>query len=109
MTIDLSKVVFDNDFYSVALPDGLSTLILNRLNEDFATSDSEFALKIINFQIEKEVYDETSGESSTVYTKGINVIGLSNNIYGIHTNHSEYEGTVLTEDNMKYCTLEIYE
>lgn len=100
MTIDLSKVAFTNDFFSTMLPDG-STLFLNKVNEDFITPDSEeCVIKAVNL----EVIDSEENAVSCPC-----VIGLSNDILSIQTEHKEYEGEVLTPENMVYCTIEIYE
>ena len=63
-------------------------------------SDGEFAeIKAINIEI--WTYDEE-------VIKCPCVIGLGNDLMEIKTNYTEYEGKVLTPDNMGYCTIEIY-
>jgi hypothetical protein len=98
MTIELDKVVFTNDFFSTPLPDG-SIMVLNKVDESLL-SDDEFAeIKAINIEI--WTYDED-------VIKCPCVIGLGNDLMEIKTNYTEYEGKVLTPDNMGYCTIEIY-
>lgn len=98
MTIELDKVVFTNDFFSTPLPDG-SIMVLNKVDESLL-SDEEFAeIKAINIEI--WTYDEE-------VIKCPCVIGLGNDLMEIKTNYTEYEGKVLTPDNMGYCTIEIY-
>lgn len=98
MTIELDKVVFVNDFFSTPLPDG-SIMVLNKVDESLL-SDGEFAeIKAINIEI--WTYDEE-------VIKCPCVIGLGNDLMEIKTNYTEYEGKVLTPDNMGYCTIEIY-
>jgi hypothetical protein len=98
MTIELDKVVFTNDFFSTPLPDG-SIMVLNKVDESLL-SDGEFAeIKAINIEI--WTYDED-------VIKCPCVIGLGNDLMEIKTNYTEYEGKVLTPDNMEYCTIEIY-
>ena len=100
MTIDLSKTEFTNDFFSTMLPDG-STIILNTVDERLAVDGlSEQNIKCVNIAIE-----DTDGN----YISCPCVIGLGNDILIITTEYKEYEGKVLTPDNMVYCTIEIYE
>lgn len=99
MTIDLSKIVFDNDFFTSKIPDG-SLLILNKVDEDFISEGKECVVKAINIQIQ-------INEDNVVVCPSI--IGLGNDLMQITTNYKEHEGEVLTPENMAYCTLEIYE
>lgn len=98
MTIDLSKIEFNNDFFSVTLPDG-SLLVLNKVDEDFTADEEECVVKAINIEIQKE----------EEYITCPCIIGLGNDILQINTDYKEYEGEVLTPDNMGYCTIEVYE
>ena len=98
MTISLDKVEFVNDFFSTTLPDG-SLLVLNKVDEDFMTEDEECIVKGINIEIQKE----------EEYISCPCVIGLGNDLMQINTDYTEYEGEVLTPDNMVYCTIEVYE
>lgn len=101
MTVDLSKIEFVNDFFSTRLPDG-GTLILNMVDEDFIAegTNGECIVKAINIAVYD--YEGNSVECSCV-------IGLGNDKMIINTDYKEYEGKVLTPDNMAYCTIEIYE
>lgn len=100
MTIELDTIEFLNDFFSTALPDG-SSIIINMVNEDFITEDGEeCVVKAINIEVE-----DLDGNIISCPC----VIGMSNDIMEIATEHTEYEGEVLTPDNMGYCTIEIYE
>ena len=92
MIIDLSKVEFTYDFFSSTMPDG-STLILNNLSEDI--------VKQINILIQP-----IDGSANILCSS---VIGCGNAKMRIKSDYSEYLGKVLTEDNMKYCTIEMYE
>ena len=92
MIIDLSKVEFTYDFFSSTMPDG-STLILNNLSEDI--------VKQINILIQP-----IDGSANILCSS---VIGCGNAKMRIRSDYSEYLGKVLTEDNMKYCTIEMYE
>lgn len=98
MTIDLSKVEFVNDFFTVTLPDG-NLLVLNKVDEDFMADDAECIVKAINIEVQKD----------SEYVTCPCVIGLGNDIMQINTEYKEYEGEVLTPDNMGYCTIEVYE
>lgn len=101
MTIDLSKVEFTYDFFSSTMPDG-STLILNNVSEDFFTQNNEEVIvKQINILI------ELVGGSGNILCSS--VIGCGNDKMCIKSDYSEYLGKVLNEDNMKYCTIEMYE
>ena len=100
MTIDLSKVEFTYGFFSTAMPDG-STIILNNVSEDFMADDVEVVVKQINIIIQ-EIDTGANLQCSSV-------IGVGNSRLIIKSDYTEYLGKVLTEDNMKYCTIEMYE
>lgn len=98
MTIDLSEITFENDFFSIDVFDE-NTLTLNKIDESLS-SDSEAAeINRINIQL-------TTADSVVSLPS---VIGIDNSYMKINTDYKEYEGKVLTSDNMKYCTIEIYE
>lgn len=99
MTIDLAKVKFTNDFFSTSLPDG-SVLVINKVDEDFITGDNECIVKALTIEVQQ---DEDTIISCPC------VIGLSNDLLEIKTAYTEYEGEVLTPENMLYCTIEVYE
>lgn len=99
MLIDLSSVEFTNDFFSTMLPDG-GLLVLNKVDEDFLAGNSECVVKAVNVEIQ-DVEDNIISCPC--------VIGMGNELMQITTKHTEYEGEVLTPDNMGYCTIEIYE
>lgn len=100
MTIELDSITFTNDFFSVALPDG-SIIIINKVDEDFITeNDDECTVQAITIEVQ-----DLDGNIISCPC----VIGMSNDIMEIATKHTEYEGEVLTPDNMGYCTIEIYE
>lgn len=101
MTLNLSEVEFEYDFFSSTMPDG-STLVLNKVSEDFVTdSYGEIEVKQINILIEPLV-----GSDNIICSP---VIGTSNDYIEVNTDYEEYLGQVLTEDNMQYCTIEVYE
>lgn len=99
MQISLDKVTFINDFFSTMLPDG-SMLVLNKVDEDLVAEGAECIIKSVNIEIQ-----DTQGNVITCPC----VIGLGNDLMQITTNHKEYEGEVLSPDNMVYCTIEVYE
>lgn len=103
MTIILSEVTFENDFFSVDLPDG-SVLILNKVEESLLTEEGVVIINAINLQITKN--PSTNEEE---YISCPCVIGMNNDILGINTDYTEYEGQVLTPENIGYCTIEVYE
>lgn len=99
MIIELSKVNFVNDFFTTMLSDG-SILVLNKVDEDFLSGGAECIVKAVNIEIQQT--DDTVVSCPCV-------IGLGNDLMQINTEYTEYEGKVLTPDNMAYCTVEIYE
>ena len=99
MIVDLSKVEFINDFFTASLPDG-SLLVLNKVDEDFLAGNDECIVKALNIEIQDT-------EDNVISCP--NVIGLGNDLMQIVTEYTEYEGEVLTPENMGYCTIEIYE
>ena len=101
MIIDLSKLDFENDMFSTIIP-GNSILLLNKIDESLKIGSMEEGVSIKAINIEINSFD---GQ----YTKCSNIIGLSNDYFKIETKYKEYEGEVLTSDNMKYCTIEVYE
>lgn len=98
MIINLNSVEFINDFFTITLPNG-SLLVLNKVDEDFMTEDKECIVNGINIEIQRE----------TEYISCPCVIGLGNDLMQIVTDYKEYEGEVLTPENMRYCTIEVYE
>lgn len=101
MIIDLAKVSFTNDMFSTILPSG-DSLVLNSVNESFLADgeENEQAVKAINIEI-------ITVEGGVITCPC--VIGLGNDYMNIKSDYIEYEGVVLTPDNMVYCTMEIYE
>lgn len=99
MIVELNKVTFTNDFFAISLPDG-SQLILNKVDEDFLADEGECVIKSINIEIQS--YDGTVISCPCA-------IGIGNDRMKINTEHKEYEGDVLTPDNMAFCTIEVYE
>lgn len=101
MTIYLDSITFTNDFFDTSTPDN-HTLVLNKIDESLKIDDAgtDVPVKAINI----ELYD-AEGEYITCPC----VIGLGNEFIKIETKYKEYEGAVLTSDNMKYCTIEVYE
>lgn len=100
MTIVLSEVTFENDFFSSTMPDG-STLVLNRIDESMKHDDGSIALNSITIL----VIDAETGDNILCSP----VIGLGNDRLVLSTEYEEYLGKVLNEDNMQYCTIEIPE
>ena len=101
MIVDLSKVEFVNDIFSTMLPSG-NYLILNKIDESFLVEDTneECTIKAINIELR-----DVEGNTEICPC----VIGISNERIKISTNYIEYEGEVLTPDNMAYCTIEVYD
>lgn len=100
MTLVLSNVEFISDFFSCSMPDG-SVLVLNKISEDFLFEGKETVIKHINILIQPVDNDENILCSS--------VIGMGNSYLMLKTAYEEHLGETLNEDNMKYCTIEIYE
>lgn len=101
MIINLDKVVFDNDVFSTMLPDG-GYIVLNKIDESF-TADGftgECLVKAVTIEI-----IDTDDNIILCPT----AIGLGNELMQIKTDYTEYEGEMLTPENMVYCTIEIYE
>lgn len=100
MTIDLSEIEFEYDFFSLPLPSG-NTLILNQIDESILSNGKETEIKGINIVVAIE------DESENVMCSS--VIGTTNDYFTLTTGYSEYLGKTLTSDNMQYCTMEIAE
>lgn len=100
MTLYLENVIFENDFFYIDTPDG-GLLTLNRLNESMKARDEmEAEVKGINIELQKPDGDILPCSC---------IIGLSNDLLDIQTDHKELEGAPLTSENMKYCVINIYE
>jgi hypothetical protein len=82
------------------MPDG-STLVLNKVSEALPTEGEGLPIKGINIL----VIDSTTGENMLCSS----VIGMGNDKFILSTEHEEYLGKVLTEDNMAYCKIEMLE
>lgn len=101
MILDLSKIDFTADFFSASMPDG-SLLVLNNVDEDFIDSDgNETLVKHINILIQP-----VNGTENILCSS---VIGIGNKYLMLKSDYEEQLGQVLNIDNMKYCTLELYE
>ncbi len=101
MTIELAKVEFNNDMFVTVIPDG-RILVLNKVDESLLPSGETEATPV------KAINIEIRSSDGTVITCP-SAIGLSNDSLSINTDHKEYEGEVLTPDNMEFCTIEIYD
>lgn len=99
MTISLDKATFVNDFFTTPLPDG-TTLVLNKIDESLLYEGELAEIKAINIEVQD---DEGNAVSCSC------IIGLGDSLTKISTDHTEYEGEVLTSENMEYCTIEVYE
>lgn len=101
MIMNLADTVFVNDMFSTQLPNG-NYILLNLVNESFAVEgvSTELAIKAINIEVV-----DTDGNSISCPC----VIGLGNEYMIIKTDYTQYEGEVLTPDNMAYCTIEVYD
>lgn len=100
MTINLSEVSFDNDFFELTMPNGY-TLRINSIDESIKVTD-DYSEVIDSLNI--EVIDENLNAHLLS-----SVIGMSNDYLAISTEHKEYEGDILTRKNMEYCTIEVFE
>ena len=99
MTINLSEVSFDNDFFEVSLPTG-ELLVLNSLDESIQTDDNVSVVDRINIAVVDEDNEQhiCSG-----------VIGMSNDWFSLASEYPQYVGKGLTRENMRYCTIEVAE
>lgn len=111
MILDLSQIEFQNDFFTFDLPDG-SVIVFNRISEDLVASMNTRSVDLskadihrVNIQVTK--YDDYGNITEVVSTS--DVIGFSDIMYRITTEYTQYEGSTLTEENMKFCKLEYYE
>ena len=100
MTINLKNVEFTNDLFSTILPDG-SYIVLNKVDEAFVSDSLEGVCEVKAINIEIITTDEV--------IQCPRAIGLGNEYMKLETQYPEYEGDVLTPDNMEYCTIEIYD
>lgn len=102
MELILSEIQFDYDFFSTVMPNGY-TLIINKIDEELTTSDGNVTANIKRLNI---VITDTEDGNDILCSS---VIGIGNEYLMIKSGYTEFLGKVLTEDNMKYCTLEIVE
>ena len=102
MTIVLSEIEFTNDFFSTTLSDN-RTIIINKVNEDFECSSGQHTCTIDSLLI--QILD-TDGETLADCTR---IVGMSDDYISINTDYPEYEGQMLSSENMNYCEVEVYE
>lgn len=100
MTLDLSEVDFSYDFFTSIMPGG-NQLVLNKIDEDFISSDMETKVNGINIVVELLDTEESMLCSS--------VIGTSNDYIAVKSSYKELQGKTLDTDNMKFCTIEMFE
>ena len=99
MTVDLSRIKFDNDFCYIDCDNG-ATLVLNKLEE--AVADEEHNLTIRNVNIAYVDLDDN-------YTDCNMAIGMSNKVIKLYSDYKEQEGKVLTVDNLNLCKIEVFD
>ena len=100
MTLDLSEVDFSYDFFTSTMPGG-NHLVLNKIDEDFISSGMETKVNGINIVVELLDTEESILCSS--------VIGTSNDYIAVKSSYKELQGKTLDTDNMKFCTIEMFE
>ena len=100
MTLDLSEVDFSYDFFTSTMPGG-NRLVLNKIDEDFISSGVETKVNGINIVVELLDTEESILCSS--------VIGTSNDYIAVKSSYKELQGKTLDTDNMKFCTIEMFE
>lgn len=96
MTINLSEIVFENDFYRCVLPNDM-VLTINRIDEDFIHLGEEIKVDGINIELSSEDNEQKIHCSS--------VIGLEQDYISIETDYTEYIGTCLSKENLMYCRI----
>ena len=100
MTLDLSEVDFSYDFFTSTMSGG-NKLVLNKIDEDFISSGMETKVNGINIVVELLDTEESILCSS--------VIGTSNDYIAVKSSYKELQGKTLDTDNMKFCTIEMFE
>lgn len=101
MTLDLSQIQFDYDFFTAPMPDG-STLVLNNVSDSLLTEGGDSAeIKRVNVL----VIDAFTGDNLLCSS----VIGMGNDRLIVGSADASLLGKVLTEDNMRECYIEMYE
>ena len=100
MILDLSEVDFSYDFFTSTMPGG-NQLVLNKIDEDFISSAMETKVNGINIVVELLDTEESILCSS--------VIGTSNDYIAVKSSYKELQGKTLDTDNMKFCTIEMFE
>ena len=100
MILDLSEVGFSYDFFTSTMPGG-NQLVLNKIDEDFISSGMETKVNGINIVVELLDTEESILCSS--------VIGTSNDYIAVKSSYKELQGKTLDTDNMKFCTIEMFE
>ena len=100
MTLNLSEVTFEYDFFTCDMPSG-NLLILNKVDESLLVDNESVEIKGINIVV--YLYDT---EENVLCSS---VIGAENEYFSLNSDYAEYLGKTLTEDNMQYCTIELPE
>lgn len=99
MTIDLSLIEFENDFFQTELPDG-SILALCKLDEAIASDEGDVVINNILLQL-----TDTEENITTIPS----VIGMSKGSISLLSDYEELLGQVLTSENLSKCTIEVSE
>lgn len=101
MTLNLAEIDFDYDFFSTTMPDG-SLLILNKVSESLSSSGEEATeIKCINI-----IVQPVNTDGNLICSP---VIGMGNDYLKLNSAYDYLQGQVLTEDNLEYCTMELFE
>lgn len=100
MTISLADIEFVNDFYSFSLPSG-DVLNLNNVQEDFLADADECIVNTINMYINPA----DSEDEEQIHCPS--VIGIENDYFKLSSDYTEFQGKVLTAENMAYCYIEV--
>lgn len=100
MTVNLSEVVFTSDYWEIETENG-NTLILNRINEQFQVEIdgvmNETTVKRINIAV---LFSDT-----TEQTICCGIVGVKDRYVTVISDYPEVQGELLTEDNMKLCSI----
>ena len=100
--ITLTRDVFENDvfIYTVGANKYLRFYILD---EDYDTAAGSVGVHRVLCELIEQTDDGFIGYALP------NIVGMSNDVFGITSESIELQGAVLNSDNMSSCTMEYYD
>ena len=99
MLVELSDVVFENDFAYISCNNG-AVIVLNKLEE---------AMEVDGLTVPVRNITMAYLDIDDAYIDITQAIGMSNKYTHLYSEYKEQEGKLLTVDNISLCKLEVFD